>query len=163
MKKLLTLSLIALMTMASFVGCSPKAEEPADTPEPATTQGAATPLKDGSYSVEGIADDKGWIPTADVVIENGMFTAITFDGKDASGMLKSEAVANGEYDMMSNGALASWTDEMAVFSQAIVDGSIDINQITFDEEGKTDAVSSCTITVQPYAELLKTAMDQAKI
>jgi len=163
MKKLLTLSLIALMTMASFVGCSPKAEEPADTPEPAATQGAATPLKDGSYSVEGIADDKGWIPTADVVIENGMFTAITFDAKDASGMLKSEAVANGEYDMMSNGAMASWTDEMAVFSQAIVDGSIDMTTINFNEEGKTDVVSGCTVTVQPYVELVKTTMEQARM
>ncbi|MGB5823687.1 MAG: FMN-binding protein [Proteocatella sp.] len=162
MKKLLTVSLIALMTMASFAGCSPKEEAPADTP-PAATEDAAAPLTDGSYSVEGTADDQGWIPMADVVIENGSIAAITFDAKDVSGMLKSEAVANGEYDMMSNGALASWTDEMAVFSQAIIDGSVDITTIVFDEEGKTDAVSGCTITVQPYVELVKTALEQAKM
>lgn len=160
MKKLLTVSLIALMSVASFAGCSPKEEVPSDAP--ASTEEAAT-LTDGSYSVEGTADDKGWTPTADVVIENGMLAAITFDAKDADGMFKSEAVANGEYDIIAAGAVASWTDEMDVFANAILDGSIDIMTLTYDAEGKTDAVSGCTVTVEPYVELVKTALEQAKM
>lgn len=169
MKKLLTLSLVALMSITIFTGCSSKEETSSDAKEvpavqaPEKIQDTSALLKDGSYSVEGTANDKGWIPTADVIIQDGVITAITFDDKDASGALKSEAVANGEYDMTPNGAQASWTDEIATFSKAIIEGKVDVNAMTFDEKGKTDAVSGCTITIEPYAQLVKTALSQARM
>lgn len=159
MKKLLTLSMVALVAMTAFVGCSSKTEEAPATETP-VTDSAAT-LKDGTFSVEGTADDKGWVPTAEVVISDGAITAITFDAKDQTGALKSEAVASGTYDMLQAGAQGSWTDEMAAFATAIIDGTVDVNTMTFSDDGKTDAVSGCTITVQPYAELVKSALEQA--
>ena len=174
MKKQLSLALVALLTLSIFVGCGSK-DDAAKTPEASNeqTQTTETPstevktadlkLKDGTYHVEGSADEKGWIPTTDVVIENGKITAVTFDDIDAAGAFKSQAVANGEYDMTVNGAKASWTDEIADFAAAIVNGNVDVYNITLDDSGKTDAVSSCTITVAPYVELVKSALEQAKI
>lgn len=182
MRKKLTLILITMLMLTSIVGCNDKDEQTAEAPpeqaqtdqsqtEQAQTEAAQdqTPkaenikLTDGTYHAEGSTDEKGWIPTADVVIENNRITAITFDDIDASGMFKSQAVAEGNYDMTINGAKASWTDEIALFAAAIVDGTIDVNNITLDTDGKTDAVSGCTISVSPYVELVKSALEQAKI
>lgn len=177
MRKKLTLILVTMLILTSIVGCNDKDDKASEAPpeqtqteqaqkEAAQDQAPKTEnikLKDGTYHAEGSADEKGWIPTADVVIENNKITAITFDDVDASGMFKSQAVADGNYDMTVNGAKASWTDEIALFAAAIVDGTIDINHLTLDTEGKTDAVSGCTISVSPYVELVKSAIEQAKI
>lgn len=164
MKKLLSLSLVALLSMTLFVGCSSKEETTTEEPttsveEPATEEAAA--LVDGTYSVEGSADSQGWVATAEVVIAGGEITAITFDATDAAGGTKSEAVANGSYDMSVAGAQDSWTGEMATFADAIIAGSVDLDTIAFDAEGKSDAVSGVTVTVQPYVELVKAALEQA--
>ncbi|MGL5258182.1 MAG: FMN-binding protein [Proteocatella sp.] len=177
MRKKLSLILVTMFILTSAVGCADKdaqaSEAPAEQTQTEQTQKEAAQdqttkaenlkLKDGTYHAEGSADEKGWTPTADVVIENNKITAITFDDVDASGMFKSKAVADGNYDMTVNGAKASWTDEIALFAAAIVDGSIDVNNVNLDTEGKTDAVSGCTISVSPYVELVKSALEQAKI
>lgn len=163
MKKLLSLSLVALLSMTLFVGCSSKeettTEEPTTSVEEPTTEEAT--LVDGTYNVEGSADSQGWVATAEVVIAGGEITAITFDATDAAGGTKSEAVANGSYDMSVAGAQDSWTGEMATFADAIIAGSVDLETIAFDADGKSDAVSGVTITVQPYVELVKAALEQA--
>lgn len=163
MKKLLSLSLVALLSMTLFVGCSSKEETTTEEPttsveEPATEEAT---LVDGTYNVEGSADSQGWVATAEVVIAGGEITAITFDATDAAGGTKSEAVANGSYDMSVAGAQDSWTGEMATFADAIIAGSVDLETIAFDADGKSDAVSGVTITVQPYVELVKAALEQA--
>lgn len=163
MKKLLSLSLVALLSMTLFVGCSSKEETTTEEPttsveEPATEEAT---LVDGTYNVEGSADSQGWVATAEVVIAGGEITAITFDATDAAGGTKSEAVANGSYDMSVAGAQDSWTGEMATFADAIIAGSVDLETIAFDADGKSDAVSGVTVTVQPYVELVKAALEQA--
>lgn len=163
MKKLLSLSLVALLSMTLFVGCSSKEETTTEEPttsveEPATEEAT---LVDGTYNVEGSADSQGWVATAEIVIAGGEITAITFDATDAAGGTKSEAVANGSYDMSVAGAQDSWTGEMATFADAIIAGSVDLETIAFDADGKSDAVSGVTITVQPYVELVKAALEQA--
>lgn len=174
MKKQLSLALIALLTLSILAGCNSKDDstKESDTKNE-QVQSVETPsaeiktenlkLKDGTYHAKGSADEKGWIPTTDVVIEGGRITTVTFDDIDASGAFKSQAVANGEYDMTANGAKASWTDEIATFAEAIVSGNIDVYNLVLDDNGKTDAVSGCTITVTPYVELVKSALEQAKI
>ena len=174
MKKQLSLALIALLTLSILAGCDSKDDsaKESDTKNE-QIQSVEVPdteiktenlkLKDGTYHAKGSADEKGWIPTTDVVIEAGIITAVTFDDIDASGAFKSQAVANGEYDMTINGAQASWTDEIAAFAEAIINGNIDVYTLTLDDSGKTDAVSGCTITVTPYVELVKSALEQAKI
>lgn len=174
MKKKLSLILISMVLTTSLFGCgSNNAESTESDAAKENTQSedvqketpnlATLKLKDGAYHAEGSADDKGWTPTTDVIIENGKITAITFDDFDASGMFKSQAVADGNYDMIVNGAKASWTDEIATLAEAIVNQTIDIYNISLTPEGKTDAVSGCTITVAPYIELVKSAVEQAKI
>lgn len=163
MKKLLSLSLVALLSMTLFVGCSSKEETTTEEPttsveEPATEEAT---LVDGTYNVEGSADSQGWVATAEIVIAGGEITAITFDATDAAGGTKSEAVANGSYDMSVAGAQDSWTGEMATFADAIIAGSVDLETIAFDADGKSDAVSGVTVTVQPYVELVKAALEQA--
>lgn len=174
MKKKLSLILISMVLTTSLFGCgsnnaesteadAPKENTQSEEVQKETPNLATLKLKDGAYHAEGSADDKGWTPTTDVIIENGKITAITFDDFDASGMFKSQAVADGNYDMIVNGAKASWTDEIATLAEAIVNQTIDIYNISLTPEGKTDAVSGCTITVAPYIELVKSAVEQAKI
>ena len=179
MKKQLSLALVAVLALNILTGCSSK-NDSAQSLEDSKSQTqseelqseesqnseiktADLKLKDGTYHAKGSADEKGWIPTTNVFIENGMIAAITFDDINDSGSFKSQVVANGEYDMTVNGAQASWTDQMAAFADAIVNEEIDVFNLTLDQSGKTDAVSGCTITVSPYVELVKNALEQAKI
>ena len=83
MKKLRSLALVAACTLAFSTGCSPKAAEQANA------SGSAAP-KDGTYSVSGQPDERGWIPELELVISGGKITGAVYD--EVAAVRKSESL-----------------------------------------------------------------------
>lgn len=82
MKKLLTLSLVAILVLALAVGCTPKSE-------PATT--TDTGLKDGTYTAAGETDSRGYTPEISISVADGKITEVKYD--ESYGMKKSQDTA----------------------------------------------------------------------
>lgn len=84
MKKVLTLTIAAAMSLTILAGCS----------KPASTTGNSSEgakYKDGKYSATyNYMDGKGWKPFLEVEIKDGKIAKATFDYKNAKGDLKSK-------------------------------------------------------------------------
>lgn len=90
MKKIITLVMIAAITVTSFVGCSkPAATTTTDTKpaatdtKPADTKPADTPAtdtsKDGTFTAEDAADSHGYKGQVTVTFKDGKLTNVVFD------------------------------------------------------------------------------------
>jgi major membrane immunogen (membrane-anchored lipoprotein) len=156
LKKAGVLVLILVMALTAFTACASTTPEP--TPEPATG------YVDGTYFAEAADfDENGWKDNATVTIAGGVITSVVLDATnvDSTKGDKLAAVAAGEYDMMVAGAVAPW-DVQAVAIQDYIVSSQDTTSITFDADGKSDAISGATISYGHFFDLVNEALAQAK-
>ncbi|GGF99237.1 FMN-binding protein [Paenibacillus aceti] len=120
------------------------------------------PYKDGTYHAEGDSFSKsGWKDTVDIVVAAGKIVKANFSGVNEAGEDKKQASIDGKYGMKAGGAQAEWHEEAATAEQYLVENQ-DASALSFNEEGKTDAISGVTISVQSYYDLAIKALDQAK-
>lgn len=134
----------------------PAAEEPAAEEPAAEEEGA---FKDGTYSAQGEFDQyTGFATTVEVVVEGGAITAVNIDGVNAEGGTKTEAVAAGSYDM---GGAVSWTDQAKAIADYVV-ANQGTEGVTVDADGKTDAITSVSISVNDILAVTDEAIAQAK-
>jgi len=167
-KKASILLLILLMTMMSFAACG-GAEEPA-TEEPATEEPAAeepaseAAYVDGTYYAEmADFDENGWKDNATVTITDGKIASVVLNAtnKDAAAGDKLAAVAAGKYDMTVAGAKAPWDQQAKAIQDYIVTNQ-GTETLTFNAEGKSDAISGATISYGHFIDLVNEALAQAK-
>lgn len=120
------------------------------------------PYKDGSYHVEG-ADygSSGWKDTVDVIIAAGNIVEVNFSGVNEAGEDKKQFSIDGKYGMKAGGASAEWHEEIALAEQYLIDQQNPAS-VTFDDKGKTDAISGVSISLQSYYDLTATALEQAQ-
>lgn len=152
MKKIIALLAVSILLIGSLAACGSKDDSSSD----------AAKYKDGTFTAEGKADDKGWIATAEIVIKDGKITEVDLNANNKDGgKTKKEAVAAGEYPMVAQGkAMAEWDVQIAVFEQAIIDEQA-IPEYEF-KEGVADGVSGASIASQAYLEVAQKALDKAK-
>ncbi len=63
--------------------------------------------------------------------------------------------------MKAGGAQSEWHEQAVIAEQYLVDKQ-DPASLTFNEEGKTDALSGVSISLQSYFGLVTKALEQAK-
>jgi len=120
------------------------------------------PYKDGTYHAEGDAFGKtGWKDTVDIVVAAGKIVKADFGGVNEAGESKKQASMDGKYDIKSAGGQADWHEEAAKAEQYLVENQ-DSSALKFNEEGKTDAISGVSISVQSFYDLAVKALEQAK-
>jgi len=151
MKKAGILLAILLMAVTVLAGCGQK-------------EAAAPALKDGTYFAEMPEfDDKGWKDNATVTIADGKITAVVLNSTNTDPAVgdKLTAVANGQYDMSVAGAQAPWDQQAKAIADYII-AQQGATGVTFDEEGKSDAISGATIHYNQFFDLVNQALEQAK-
>lgn len=124
----------------------------------------AGPYKDGTYHVEGDKFDEksGWKETADVVIAAGKIVKVNFSGVNEAGEDKKQYSIDGKYGMKEKGgAQAEWHEQALKAEQYLVEKQ-DPAAVTFNEEGKTDAISGVSVSLKSYYDLAVKALEQAK-
>ncbi len=162
-KKASILVLILIMSMMAFAACGgsePAAEEPV-AEEPAAEE--TTGYVDGTYYAEEPEfNENGWKDNVTVTITDGVISAVVLNAisEDPAIGDKLAAVAAGQYDMSVAGAQAPW-DEQAKAIQDYIVSTQDTAGITFDEEGKSDAITGATISYGHFFDLVNEALAQA--
>ena len=119
--------------------------------------------KDGGYHAEGEMDAKsGWKSTVDVTVANGKVIAAYFSGVNDKGEDKQDFSKEGKYGMKEKGgAQAEWHEQVQKAEQFYLENQ-GVGSITFNDEGKTDALSGVSIGVQEYFQLAEKALEGAK-
>ncbi|WHX49786.1 FMN-binding protein [Paenibacillus woosongensis] len=122
------------------------------------------PYKDGNYHAEAdkFAEKSGWKETVDVIVSAGNIVRVNFSGVNEAGEDKRQNSIDGKYGMVANGgAQAEWHEQAAKAEQYLVEKQ-DPAAVSFNDEGKTDAISGVSISLKSYYDLAAKALEQAK-
>ncbi|MEK3785897.1 FMN-binding protein [Paenibacillus sp. FSL K6-1230] len=119
--------------------------------------------KDGTYHAEAdkFAEKSGWKETADVVVAAGKIIHVNFSGVNEAGEDKKQNSIDGKYGMKAGGASSEWHEQAALAESYLVEKQ-DPASLTFNEEGKTDAISGVSISLKSYYDLVTKALEGAK-
>lgn len=152
MKKHFVALLVLLMAFC-FTGCE-KAEETGD-------------YKEGTYFASVVDDYGGTNNTATAVIvvnKSGVIESVFLDTTYTKGetVTTKKALGN-DYAMKTYNASAAgeWFEQVNALEKAIVEKQ-GLDGITLNDEGKTDAVSGCTIKVDALIAAVQKALNEAK-
>lgn len=123
--------------------------------------------KEGEYTGTAVDSYGGQENTASAKVtinSEGKITDVyldtTYTTKD--GVSTTKKTLGDDYNMMSNpNAAGEWFEQVEKLEQAVVDNQ-GIDFLNLDDDGKTDAVSGCTIVIDALYEALENALEQAK-
>jgi major membrane immunogen (membrane-anchored lipoprotein) len=175
-KTAMILSTLALL-MGLLAGCgggnnatpSPSASAPAQTEAAATqapevSQGAEDGYADGVYYAEGeMNEQSGWKEIVSLKVEGGKIVSANWNGLNKDGGLDKKASSEaGKYGMVAGGAKAEWHVQAADMEKYLVEKQ-SLDELTLSDDGKTDAVSSVSIGVGGFVELVKKALDAGPV
>lgn len=123
----------------------------------------AGPYKDGGYHAEGEVDaNSGWKSTVDLTVANGKVIAAYFSGVNDKGEDKQDFSKEGKYGMKEKGgAQAEWHEQVLKAQQFYLENQ-GVGSLSFNAEGKTDALSGVSVSVQEYFQLAEKALEGAK-
>lgn len=155
---LITCTAIAVLTTASFVGCSSSknnAGNNTQTNQEAQTEGN---FVDGTYTKVAEEAENGYTYQVTMVVENGNITSIDWDATDADGNSKKQLAIDGTYKMTEDGP--NWAEQSESLSQYVIENQ-SLDGLTTDENGKTDAVAGVSISVSTFIEFVQDCMNQA--
>lgn len=171
MKRIFAIALTVL-TLFAFAGCSTKEKDDlnsaisdvqSDIMESDTTGSeTVSSMKNGEYTVNAEEyDESGYLATVTVTISDGKVASVQIDDVDKNGTSKKALSQKGDYGMKEKGnAQGEWHEEIALLEQRLQANGI--KDITVDSEGKTDAISGCTISISKYLNLYNKALEKAE-
>ncbi len=118
--------------------------------------------QDGVYTAE--ADDfgeNGWKDTMSITVAGSYIASVYWDSVDQEGRSKKELSDAGEYGMVANSdATVSWADQARAVEEYLVENQT-LSDLTLDDEGRTDAISTATIHIDSFEQLVTEALDGA--
>lgn len=177
LKKILMLLMVLALVFSFVVGCSsdnadenPPADDqeqtdgddPAEEEEPATgDEIVVADLEDGTYKAEEDEfSETGWKYNVTLMVKDGKITEVNWNGENKEGGDDKKTVSeNGEYGMVEKGdAIAEWHEQAKAAEDYLIETQDPSPEIDYNDEGKTDAISGATITVQPLFELSQKAL-----
>lgn len=162
---------VSMLSMAAITGCGNKntaAPNPA-TPTPiATLAPTNTPtpdtdkvvLKDGTYEKIGTEAEQGYIYEMKMVVENGVITSLTYDGKNEAGESKATLSLNGGYTMTETGL--TWAAQAEALANYVIENS-SVTELkdSLDADGKTDVITGVSINIQGFLAYAEELLTQA--
>ncbi|TCZ76350.1 FMN-binding protein [Paenibacillus albiflavus] len=164
MKKL-SMLLAAIMLVSVLAACGSKANDEASTPAPTTTPAASSDvaqgtLADGNYfAQEDKFEDSGWKYMVEIEVKDGKIANVNWTGANKDGGMDKKALDKaGKYGMKEKAkAQAEWYEQAEKVEKFLIEKQ-DVKAITFDDKGKTDAISGVSISVNAFAKLADQAL-----
>lgn len=138
-KRIATLLVATALTTSVFVGCGAKAE---------TTE---TGLKNGTYTAESEADDKGYAASIEITVADGKISAVKYDEKDADGVSKLDMPEYNEKMEAKSGS-----NPIAAYP-ALEAALLESQDVT-----SVDTVTGATKTSTSFTTLAEKALETAK-
>lgn len=115
---------------------------------------------DGYYNVEADeAESSGWKTTASFTVINGNIVAANWNGvKEGSEKDKKTTSIDGEYGMVEKGkASAEWHVQAAAVEAYLIENQ-GFEGLSLNDEGKTDAITGASISVNGFVDLATKAL-----
>jgi len=120
--------------------------------------------KDGTYYAEGEFDEKsGWKDVVAFKVENGKITEVNWNALNKNGGLDKKTYSKqGKYGMAAKGAQSEWHEQAAKAEQFLIEKQ-DPKAIVINEDGKTDAISGVSISVDGFVKLVTNALNTGPV
>lgn len=116
-------------------------------------------LADGTYEAKTSGpDSNGFIDVVSLTVKDGAITEANWDAVTEDGSKKSIMSENGEYTMTENGP--TWKEQAEALAEALIENQ-SLAFLTTDAEGKTDAVTGVSISVNGFIDLATQCLEQA--
>ena len=187
MKKLLSILLMLVLVASIFTACGGDKKDggdqnpstlPADggNDADANTDGdndaegdandaEAAALKDDTYTAEeaDFAEKSGWKDNVTIEVKDGKIASVDWNSthKDG-GKDKKTSSKDGDYGMVEKGGASAEWHEQAEKVEAFLVEKQDVDAITLNDDGSTDAIAGVTITVSGFVDMVKDALSGAK-
>ena len=145
---------VAVLALATFVGCSTTQQE-TQTTTPEIQEESVTEALDVRRSE--IAQDKGTLVT-EISFKDGIPVDVQIDFIQ-DGQSKYELAANGDYVMV-EGSDNTWDKQVDAVEAYLIANNFDLSGIVADESGKTDVISGVSIKVIPLLEGVEALLSQ---
>ena len=130
---------------------------PEESEDLSVLEGAS--LADGTYEAKTEApDSNGFIDVVTLTVKDGAITEASWDAVTEDGSKKSIMSENGEYTMTEDGL--TWKEQAEALASALIENQ-SLTFLNTDAEGKTDAVSGVSISVNSFIDLAAQCMKQA--
>lgn len=124
----------------------------------AQPQEAALELEDGTYQAAASEASNGYTDQVTITVADGKITEVNWEAVAEDGSLKSVMSENGEYVMTEDGP--TWAEQSKALAEALIENQ-SLSFLNPDAEGKTDAVSGVSISVNGFISLAQQCIDQA--
>ena len=132
-------------------------EEPAESEDLSVLEGAS--FTDGTYEAKAAeADSNGFIEAVTLTVKDGAITEANWDAVTEDGNKKSIMSENGEYTMTEDGL--TWKEQAEALAKALIENQ-SLSFLTTDAEGKTDAVTGVSISVNSFIDLATKCLEEA--
>ena len=132
-------------------------EEPAESEDLSVLEGAS--FTDGTYEAKAAeADSNGFIEAVTLTVKDGAITEVNWDAVTEDGKKKSIMSENGEYTMTEDGL--TWKEQAEALAKALIENQ-SLSFLTTDAEGKTDAVTGVSISVNSFIDLATKCLEEA--
>ena len=116
-------------------------------------------LSDGTYEAKtSEPDSNGFTEVVTLTVKDGAITEANWDAVTEDGSKKSVMSENGEYTMTEDGL--TWKAQAEALAEALIENQ-SLSFLTTDAEGKTDAVTGVSISVNGFIDLAAQCMKQA--
>ena len=116
-------------------------------------------LSDGTYEAKtSEPDSNGFTEVVTLTVKDGAITEANWDAVTEDGSKKSIMSENGEYTMTENGP--TWKEQAEALAEALIENQ-SLAFLTTDAEGKTDAVTGVSISVNGFIDLATQCLEQA--
>ena len=132
-------------------------EEPAESEDLSVLEGAS--FTDGTYEAKAAeADSNGFIEAVTLTVKDGAIAEANWDAVTEDGNKKSIMSENGEYTMTEDGL--TWKEQAEALAKALIENQ-SLSFLTTDAEGKTDAVTGVSISVNSFIDLATKCLEEA--
>lgn len=130
--------------------------------------GCSSGYKEGEYTSSAVDSYGGENNTATAVVKvdsEGKITSVYLDTTyTKDGVATTKKTLKEDYGMLNHpygSTVGEWYEQVEKLEQAVVEHQ-GIDFLKLDEDGKTDAVSGCTIKIDALYEALSKALESAK-
>ena len=140
---------LAAQCLEQAAGITPAAKDPF----------AGAKLTDGTYEAKTEEpDSNGFTDVVTLTVKDGAITEANWDAVTEDGSKKSIMSENGEYTMTEDGL--TWKAQAEALAKALIENQ-SLSFLTTDAEGKTDAVTGVSISVNGFINLATQCLEQA--
>ena len=148
------------ISVSSFIDLAAQCMEQAAGLEPAQEDPfAGAELTDGTYEAKtSEPDSNGFTDVVTLTVKDGAITEASWDAVTEDGSKKSIMSENGEYTMTEDGP--TWKAQAEALAEALIENQ-SLSFLTTDAEGKTDAVTGVSISVNGFIDLATQCLEQA--